>query len=78
MYRRQELRPSPRKKNATKQNGCLGEALQIAVKRTEAKNKGDDSTHGHHQMVNTKADQLYFLQPKMEKLYTVSKNKTGS
>ena len=25
-----------------------------------------------------KADQLYFLQPKMEKLYTVSNNKTGS
>ena len=26
----------------------------------------------------TKSDQLYSLQPKMEKLYTVSKNKTGS
>ena len=25
-----------------------------------------------------KSDRLYFLQPKMEKLYTVSKNKTGS
>ena len=25
-----------------------------------------------------KSDSLYFLQPKMEKLYTVSKNKTGS
>ena len=41
LYKRQESRPSPRKKNATKQNGCLGEALQIAVKRTEAKNKGE-------------------------------------
>ena len=36
-----------------------------------------DSTHGHHQMVNTEI-RLYSLQPKMEKLYTVSKNKTGS
>ena len=34
--------------------------------------------HGHHQMVNTKSDWLYSLQPKMEKLYTVSKNKTRS
>ena len=25
-----------------------------------------------------KSDKLYFLQPKMEKLYTVNKNKTGS
>ena len=34
-------------------------------------------THGHHQIVNMKSDWLYSLQPKMEKLYTVSKNKTG-
>ena len=48
-----------------------GEALEIAVKRREVKSKGekerykqtffsnnsrDDSTHGHHQMVNTKSD----------------------
>ena len=33
-----------------------------------------DSTHGHHQIVNTKSR----LQPKMEKLPTVSRNKTGS
>ena len=30
-------------------------------------------THGHHQMVNTKIRLIIFLQPKMEKLYTVSK-----
>ena len=34
------------------------------------------STHGHHQMVNTKIRLINSLQPKMEKLYTVSKNKT--
>ena len=38
----------------------------------------EDSTHGHHQMVNTKSDWLYSLQEKMEKIYTVSKNKTRS
>ena len=38
LYRRQESRPSPRKRNAKKQNGCLSEeALQIAVKRREVK-----------------------------------------
>ena len=37
----------------------------------------EDSTHGHHQMVNTEI-RLIVLFAKMEKLYTVSKNKTGS
>ena len=37
-----------------------------------------DFTHGHHQMVTTEIRLLYSLQPKMEKIYTVSKNKTGS
>ena len=41
-------------------------------------NTRDNSTHGHHQMVNTKIRLIIFLQPKMEKLYTVSKNKTRS
>ena len=38
----------------------------------------EDSTHGHHQMVNTKIRLITSLQPKMVKLYTVSKSKTGS
>ena len=37
-----------------------------------------DSTHGHHQMVNTKIRLIIFFAEKMEKLYTVSKNKTGN
>ena len=41
LYRRQGSRPSPWKRNAKKQNGCLGEALQIAVKRREAKIQGE-------------------------------------
>ena len=38
----------------------------------------EDSTHEHHQMVNTKIRLITFLHPKMNKLYTVSKNKTGN
>ena len=38
----------------------------------------EDSTHVHHQMVNTKIRLIIFLQPKMEKLYTVNKNKSGN
>ena len=35
--------------------------------------------HGHHQMINTEIRLIiYSLQVKTEKLYTVSKNKTGS
>ena len=41
MYRRQESRPSPRKRNAKKAKWLSEEALQIAVKRREAKNKGE-------------------------------------
>ena len=41
-------------------------------------NTTDDSTHGHHQIVNTKIRLIIFFAAKMEKLYTVSKNKTGS
>ena len=41
LYRRQGSRSSPWKRNAKKQNGCLGEALQIVVKRREVKSKGE-------------------------------------
>ena len=39
-------RPSPWKRNAKKQNGCLG-TLQIAVKRREAKSKGEKGRYKH-------------------------------
>ena len=35
-----------------------------------------NSTHGHHQMVNTKISLSIFFGAKMEKLYTVDENKT--
>ena len=40
LYRRQGSRPFPWKRNVKKQNGS-GEALQIVVKRREAKSKGE-------------------------------------
>ena len=47
MYRKQESRPSPRKRNAKKTKGLSEEALQIAVKRREAKSKGEKETYEH-------------------------------
>ena len=41
LYRRQGSRPSPRKRNAKKAKWLSEEALQIAVKRREAKGKGE-------------------------------------
>ena len=63
------IKTIPTEKKCKKAKRLSEEALQIAMKR-------EDSTHGHHQMINTEI-RLYSLQPKMEKLYTVSKNKTG-
>ena len=45
LYRRQGSGPSPWKRNAKEQNGCLGEALQIAMKRREAKSKGEKESY---------------------------------
>ena len=47
LYRRQESRPSPWKRNAKKAKWLSGEALQIAVKRREAKNKGEKERYKH-------------------------------
>ena len=41
LYRRQGSRPSPRKKKCKKAKCLSEEALQIAVKRREAKSKGE-------------------------------------
>ena len=47
LYKRQESRPSPRKRNAKKAKWLSGEALQIAVKRREAKSKGEKERYKH-------------------------------
>ena len=46
MYRRQGSTPSPWKRNAKKQNGCLGR-LYKAVKRREVKSKGEKERYTH-------------------------------
>ena len=47
LYRRQGSRPSPRKRNAKKQNGCLGRPYKKTVKRREAKSKGEKERYKH-------------------------------
>ena len=47
LYRRQESRPSPRKRNAKKAKWLSGEALQIAVKRREVKSTGGNERYKH-------------------------------
>ena len=62
-----------------------GKGEQSFAKRTHwssqtpsSNNTREDSTHGHQQMVNTEIRLIIFFAAKMEKLYTVSKNKTRS
>ena len=47
LYRRQGSRPSPRKRNAKRQKWLSEEALQITVKRREAKSKGEKERYKH-------------------------------
>ena len=47
LYRRQESRPSPRKRNSKKAKWLSGEAFQIAVKTREAKWKGEKERYTH-------------------------------
>ena len=47
LYRRQGSRPSLRKKNAKKAKWLSEEALQIAVKRRQAKSKGEKERYTH-------------------------------
>ena len=54
LYKRQESRLSPRKRNAKKAK-WLSEALQIAVKRREVKSKGEKKRYTH---LNTEFQRL--------------------
>ena len=47
LYRRQGSRPSPWKRNAKKAKWLSDEALQIAVKRREAKSKEEKERYTH-------------------------------
>ena len=51
----------------------------LVIQTPSFNNTREDSTYGHYQMVNTEIRLiLYSLQPRIEKLYTVNKNKTRS
>ena len=47
LYRRQESRPSPRRRKGKKAKWLSEEALQIAVKRMEAKSRGEKERYTH-------------------------------
>ena len=47
LYRRQESRPSPRKRNVKKAKWLPEEALQIAMKRRKVKGKGGKERYTH-------------------------------
>ena len=47
MYRRQGSRPSPWERNIKDAKWLSGEALQIAVKRRDAKSKGEKERYKH-------------------------------
>ena len=55
LYRRQGSRPSPWKRNAKKSKWLSGEALQIAVKRREAKSQGEKERYKH---LNTEFERI--------------------
>ena len=44
---RERARPSPRKRNAKKKNGCLRRPYKIPLKRKEAKSKGAKERYTH-------------------------------
>ena len=50
----------------------------LVIANTLFQQQREDSTHGHHKMVDTEIRLIILFAAKMEKLYTVRKNKTGS
>ena len=47
LYRKQGSRPSPRKRKANRQNGCLRKPYKELKKRREAKGKGEEERYTH-------------------------------
>ena len=47
LYRKQGSRPSPRKRKAKRQNGCLRKPYKELKKRREAKGKGEEERYTH-------------------------------
>ena len=58
-----------------KQNGCLGEALQIAVKRREVKSKGEKERYKHLNAEFQRRDKKAFLSDQCKEIE--EKNRMG-
>ena len=56
LYRSQRSRPSPRKRNAKKSKSLSEELLKIAVKRREAKSKGEERKDILYRMQNSREE----------------------
>ena len=68
------IKTIPMEKKCKKAKWLSGEALQIAVKRREVKSTGENSAHGHHQVVNTEIRLIMFFAAKDgEALYSQQK-----
>ena len=74
------IKTIPKKKKCKKAKWLSEEALQIAVKRKEAKSKGEKERYTHlnaeFQRIARRDKKAFFSDQCKEKLYTVSKNKT--
>ena len=70
LYRRQGSRPSPWKRNAKRAKRLSGEALQIAVKRREAKGKGEKEryTHLNAEFQKARRDKKDFLRDQCKEI----------
>ena len=80
LYRRQGSRPSPWKRNAKKAKWLSEEALQIAVKRREAKSKGEK---GRYKRLNAefqriaRGDKKAFFSDQCKEIEREKKKKNG-
>ena len=60
------------------ENAVLPRDAERSYQTPSSNNTRDNSTHGHHQMVDTEIILIIFSAAEDGKFYTVSKNKTGS
>ena len=56
----------------------LSQENALVIANTLFQQQREESTHTHHQMVDIEIRLIIFFAAKMEKLYTVSKNKAGN
>ena len=72
--RRQGSRPSPRKRNAKRQNDCLRRPYKLAVKRREVKSKGEKERYKHlnveFQRIARRGKKAFLSDQCKEKIYT--------